>query len=30
MGVREVIWIMSFDSLFELDPYVDIDDVIGL
>ena len=30
MSVREVIWAMSFDSLLELDPYVDVDDVLGL
>ena len=30
MSVREVIWAMSFDSLFELDPYDDVDDVLGL
>ena len=30
MSVREVIWAMSFDSLLEPDPYVDVDDVVGL
>ena len=30
MSVREVIWAMNFDSLFEPDPYVDVDDVMGL
>ena len=30
MSVREVIWAMSFDSLLKLDPYVDVDDVVGL
>ena len=30
MSVREVIWAMSFDSLFELNPYVNVDDVMGL
>ena len=30
MNVREVIWAMSFDSLLKLDPYVDVDDVVGL
>ena len=30
MSVREVIWAMSFDSLFEPSPYVDVDDVLGL
>ena len=29
MSVREVIWIMSFDSLCELDPYVNIDDIMS-
>ena len=29
MSVREVIWTMSFDLLLKLDPYVDVDDVIG-
>ena len=29
MSVREVIWAMSFDSLLEPDPYVDVDDVMG-
>ena len=28
MSVREVIWVVSFDSLFKPDPYVD--DVMGL
>ena len=30
MSVREVIWVASFDSLLELDSYVDVDDVIRL
>ena len=30
MSVREVIWAVSFDSLHEPDPYVDVDDVLGL
>ena len=30
MSVREVIWAMSFDSLLKPDPYVDVDDVMGL
>ena len=30
ISVREIIWAMSFDSLFELDPYDDIDDILGL
>ena len=30
ISVREVIWAMSFDSLFEPSPYVDVDDVLGL
>ena len=29
MSVREVIWTVSFDLLLKLDPYVDVDDVIG-
>ena len=29
MSMREIIWAMSFDSLLELDPYMDIDDVVG-
>ena len=29
MSVREVIWAMSFNLLCELDPYVDVDDIIG-
>ena len=29
MSVREVMWAMSFDSLLELDLYVDVDDVVG-
>ena len=34
MSVREVIWAVSFDSLLEPNPYVDVDvdvdDVVGL
>ena len=32
MSVREVIWDVSFDSLLEPNPYVDVDvdDVMGL
>ena len=30
MSVREVIWVVSFDSLLKPDPYVDVDDVMGL
>ena len=30
MSVREVIWAMSFDSFLKPDPYVDVDDVVGL
>ena len=30
MSVREVIWVVSFDSLLELDPYVDVENVVGL
>ena len=29
MSVRGVIWTVSFDLLLKLDPYVDVDDVIG-
>ena len=29
MSVREVIWAVSFDSLCELDPYIDVDDIMG-
>ena len=29
MSVREVIWDMSFDSLFKPNPYVDVDDIMG-
>ena len=29
MSVREVIWAVSFDSLREIDPYVDVDDIMG-
>ena len=28
MSVREVIWAVSFDSLFKPDPYVDVDDIM--
>ena len=30
MSVREVIWAVSFDSLLKPDPYIDVDDVVGL
>ena len=30
MRVREVIWAVRFDSLLKLDPYIDVDDVVGL
>ena len=30
MSVREVILVMSFDSLLKPDAYVDVDDVMGL
>ena len=30
MRVRLVIWAVSFDSLLEPEPYVDVDDVMGL
>ena len=29
-SVREVIWAVSFDSLLKPNPYVDVDDVMGL
>ena len=29
MSVREVIWVVSFDSLLKPDPYVDVDDIMG-
>ena len=30
MSVREVIWVVSFNSLLEPNSYVDVDDVVGL
>ena len=30
MSMREVVWTMNFDSLLEPDPYVDVDDVVGV
>ena len=30
MSVREVIWAMSFDSLLKPNPYIDVDNVVGL
>ena len=30
MSIRDVIWVVSFDSLFKLNPYVDVDNVVGL
>ena len=30
ISVREVIWAVSFDLLLEPNPYVDVDDVVGL
>ena len=30
MSVRDVIWVVSFDSLLEPDPYVDVENVVGL
>ena len=30
MSVRNVIWVVSFDSLLEPDPYVDVENVVGL
>ena len=29
MNMTEVIWAVSFDSLLEVDPYIDIDDIVG-
>ena len=29
MNIREVIWAVSFDSLLEPYPYIDVDDVVG-
>ena len=29
MNMREVIWAVSFDSMPEPDPYVDVDNVVG-
>ena len=29
MSMREIIWAISFDSLLELNPYNDNDDVMG-
>ena len=30
MSIRDVIWVVSFDSLLKLNPYVDVDNVMGL
>ena len=30
MSVKEVIWAVGFDSLLKPNPYVDVDDVVGL
>ena len=30
MSVRDVIWAVSFDTLLNPDPYVDVNDVLGL
>ena len=30
MSVREVIWAVSFDLLLKPNPYVDVDNVVGL
>ena len=30
MSIRKVIWAVNLDSLLEPDPYVDVDDVVGL
>ena len=29
INIREVIWVVSFDSLLKPDPYVNVDDVMG-
>ena len=29
MSMREIIWTISFDSLLEPDPYIDVDDVVS-
>ena len=29
MKMREVIWAMSFDSLCEPNPYINVDDIMG-
>ena len=29
MRVRDVIWVVSFDSLLNPNPYVDVDDIMG-
>ena len=28
MSVRDVIWVVSFDSLLKPDPYIDVDDIM--
>ena len=30
MSIRDVIWVVSFDLLLKLNPYVDVDNVMGL
>ena len=30
MSVRDVIWVVSFDSLLKPNPYVDVDNFMGL
>ena len=30
VSVREVIWAVNFDSLLKSNPYVDVDNVVGL
>ena len=30
ISMREVVWTMNFDSLLEPDPYIDVDDVVGV
>ena len=29
ISIREIIWIIILESLIELDPYSDVDDVVG-
>ena len=29
MSIREIIWPASLESMLKLDPYIDVDDVVG-